>query len=566
MMIRRSLAALLAAGLTTLLAAHADAAGVAIENVTPAFYPGNYVALAVDPRDPDRVAITTDDGVVSLSDDGGRTARTAHVLTPREYQSAPLRSQPPVLSLLHTSLSGRALLSGLAGEPPGTRYFLYRLQNQLPVAKWQHWMAVDDPATAVLDVAWLPPASLLAATASGLFVGGARALGFTQLIGAPHPRGAGASVRAVDVDPADPRRVLAATADGVLVSTDGGHTFAPHPDLDGVEVRRFYRDPGELTHLFALSARTLFQSRDGGRHFRAAFSTRDGVHAIAVDERGAYVATGRGLMMPRGVEPQRWHPGDSIVGVIALGGGALIAASDEGVWLIDDGAGTRTLLRAGGDDPIVRLEGGGAGAYVLTRHNLYRLTSTPAPRLPAPSAPRLLLSLPAVERAVLARTGLGAPSHTRLGAPWWSFLLPSVTVALRSATSAQLAITYDALLPFPERLRHVAGSSTCCGASVGASPGDFTVLMTWNLAGLVSRKQPTYPFGIVETNLRAARSQILSEVRWRYRDAAALATGLAQPPTDDLQRYQWESRLDEQAAYLEAMTGRRVIAVPSTDP
>src|SRR5437660_5956345 len=107
---RRACVALLLAALTAIVAASAHAAGIAVVNVTPAFHPGSYVALAVDARDPDRVAITTEDGVVSLSDDGGETARTARVVTPREYVSAPLRSQPPLVSLSQQGLSGRSLL------------------------------------------------------------------------------------------------------------------------------------------------------------------------------------------------------------------------------------------------------------------------------------------------------------------------------------------------------------------------------------------------------------------------------------------------------------------------
>jgi hypothetical protein len=406
----------------------------------------------------------------------------------------------------------------------------------------------------------LTPSTLWVATASGLFAGGARALGFTQLLGAPHPRGERLTVRAVDVDPAEPARVLAATADGVVRSTDGGRTFAPHPDLDDVEVLRFARDPQEPAHLFALAATTLFQSRDGGRHFVAAFSAEEGVSAVAIDERGAYIATGHGLVLPKPAVA-RWHPHERIVGVVALGEGWLLAASETCVWLIDDRGQARPLLRAGGDDPIARLEGSGAGAYVLTRHQLYRVTTEAVARLPAAGAPRVLLSLRAVEQAVLARAGVPDPARTRLGAPWWSFLLPRVTVSLAPANAQDFAVTYNALLPKSER-RQFAGTDSCCGALPGGQPADFTVLATWNLAGLWSRKQPTYPFGLVEMSLRGLRDHLLSEVRWRYRDAVTLTNRLERPAADELQQVQWEARLCEQAAYLEAMAGRSVIAHP----
>jgi hypothetical protein len=91
-------------------------------------------------------------------------------------------------------------------------------------------------------------------------------------------------------------------------------------------------------------------------------------------------------------------------------------------------------------------------------------------------------------------------------------------------------------------------------------PANFVALLSWNLAALfVPYKQPTYPYGIIEMNLRAMRDQILPEVRWRYRDAAQLAARLAAPPRDEATRFLWQSRLEEQAAYLEAMSGRPVI-------
>jgi hypothetical protein len=61
-------------------------------------------------------------------------------------------------------------------------------------------------------------------------------------------------------------------------------------------------------------------------------------------------------------------------------------------------------------------------------------------------------------------------------------------------------------------------------------------------------------------NLRAVREQVLPEVRWRYREAAQLARLLARPPADPEIEFLWRTRLDEHAAYLEAMSGRPVVA------
>ena len=61
----------------------------------------------------------------------------------------------------------------------------------------------------------------------------------------------------------------------------------------------------------------------------------------------------------------------------------------------------------------------------------------------------------------------------------------------------------------------------------------------------------------------AVREQVLPEVRWRYREAARLARLLARPPDDPEVAFVWQMRLEEHAAFLEAMSGRPVVAYGS---
>src|SRR5262249_8356497 len=155
----------------------------------------------------------------------------------------PLRSRPSLFSLLGQTPSARSQLSGLLGEPPGTRRFLNLIANGRLVAKWQYWMAVEDPPTDLLDATVpIPGRPALAAGSAGLLQSDRQQGSWLRTAGAPQPRGEGLVVYAVTVDPEDPTHVFAGSARGILVSRDGGTSFAPHadPELAELSVRRFY--------------------------------------------------------------------------------------------------------------------------------------------------------------------------------------------------------------------------------------------------------------------------------------------------------------------------------------
>jgi hypothetical protein len=548
------------------------AAGVRITDATPGFPVGPYVSLAVDPANPDRLVVTTSDGRIGWTRNGGRSSEEARVIAPREYLSAPLRSQPPLLSLEQNQRpSDRTAIAGLQGEAPGARQFLWSLAQGRPVAGWQYWMSVENPATDVFDATVPAPGhAALAATASGLFVSDGGGGGWIRTAGLPQPRRGGLAVYAVTVDPRAPRHVLAGTSAGLMVSRNGGGSFTAHPDpeLADVDFRRFYRDPDDPAHLLALAARAVYQSRDGGATFARAFAAPEGVNAVALDDAGGvYVATGRGLIVPG--RRARVLPDDEVVGVVPLGGGACLAASAGALYLRTAAGEVRPLMRTGGatgPDPILRLEGTATTAWVLTRHGLFAVgREAPAIGPPAAAPPRLQMSAAGVERAVLARLGIADPADTRLGKPWWANLAPRITVSARDAVSHELAATFDALVPLPVRLRTAVSDRSCCGFASGLapneSPPEFLVMATWDLGGLIAGfRAPTYPYGIIEMNLRAVREQVLPEVRWRYREAAQLAALLARPPVDPEVEFLWETRLEEQAAYLESLSGRPVVA------
>jgi hypothetical protein len=261
-----------------------------------------------------------------------------------------------------------------------------------------------------------------------------------------------------------------------------------------------------------------------------------------------------------------------VVGVVPLGGGACLAASETAIYVAPPDGKPHAVARAPGNDPFLRLEGDGGVAWAITRHAVYRLGGDVLARRPrVDDPPRMQLSAVSVERSVVAHLGLGEPTATRLGRPWFAALIPRVTVTARSLRAREYSSLVDALLPFPERLRTAASASSCCGSYV---PGDGTpellVMATWDIGAIIAAtRAPSYPYAIIEMNLRAMREQILPEVRWRYRAAAELAARLARPPRDPWLSFLWQTQLDEHAAYLEAMAGRTVVntgSIESSNP
>jgi photosystem II stability/assembly factor-like uncharacterized protein len=542
-------------------AAHA---GVVVD-ATPAFRPGPYTCLTVDPADPERVVVGTADGHVLWTGAGGGMATEALVLSGREYTSAPLRGLPK-LSLIGDLVgqreSDRSLYSGANVEPPGTRLFLYRLKEGLPVQRWQYWMAIDNPVTEINDVSVFGARRpSLVATESGVFGSDARQLAWTRVFGVPRPKQQDSAAFAVTVDPADPAHALAGTSQGLLVSTDGGRTFHPHSDdaLAGEDFRRFVWDRDDAQHLLAVTDDAIFQSKDSGATFELGFSTTDRVNAVAIAREGAYVATSKGLLVPGEDDAQtRLYRDQNVVGVVPLGARWFLVATDESVFIHNADGQRRLLMQTGHDDPILRLEGTATVAWVLTRYGIRRIASEPVARAPrATVPPRVLVSGTELEAAVLEHIRIGDPTKTRIHKRWYAALIPKITVYAQSAVSQSFATVYDATLAFPVRVRRAQNGFYCCGNAPGGQPAEFLTMVTWDLAGLFPTA--SNPWGLIEMNLRAMRDQILSEVRWRYREARALTALLARPAVEPDVYLQWRMRLEEHAAYLEVLSGRRVI-------
>jgi hypothetical protein len=83
----------------------------------------------------------------------------------------------------------------------------------------------------------------------------------------------------------------------------------------------------------------------------------------------------------------------------------------------------------------------------------------------------------------------------------------------------------------------------------------------WDLSDIIfgENSNISNPNLLLESGLREGQIQILNEVRWRYRQAASLVRRLQRPPADPASRLSLQLRLEEHAAYLEALAGRQIV-------
>jgi hypothetical protein len=522
---------------------------VAIVDVSPSFPPGPYSALAVDPANPSRVAVGTVTGQVAWSEDAGRSARDAQVLSARRYDAMALRGNVARAHLARPMNTGRAV-----------RLFINSMQMGHPFPRWAFWMALGEPHTQIHALA-LPAtevANWLVASPAGILVSSGHGHGWTRVLGGPGPmpREPDLIGLSVAIDPADPSHALAGTTHGVMVSRNGGHTFSPHPRLRDEFVTDFWWSPEDPSMVLAVTPGAVLQSADGGASFQVALTASGEIRAVALAGPAVYVATSEGLYVarPGQADLERQLADSSIIGVARLADDQVLVATDQVLYSLGSAHESRALalMRTTEQEPFLALRGAGGVAFAITPHNVLRI-GPPEPRTAHPdgAAPTMLLSLAELEQAVIRHTGLGEPDETRLHDRWYGKLMPKI-VADVSGTHGEVNETrWDGLFPIRyAKIEHRQHADA-----------EFRIMAMWDLASVVfGDANSVNPELLISRSLRENRKWILDGIRWRYREAALLAHRLRHPPADARTRLLWHMRLDEHASYLETMSGRAVVA------
>lgn len=563
-----------------------------IINMSGAFRPGPYTTITLHPLDPSRVAIGTADGHVAWSEDAATTSDDALVIAPRKFDPVTIRSgaRAAFSQRGETADIDRVLerhLSKVKRGRPDERSllsFLALLGQGLAGGRFQAWMSVTDPFTDIGDVAYpRGDGPMAVATQMGIYVSDASRWSWLRTLGGPGPmpREGDLIGLAVAIDPNDPRRLLASTDRGVVISDNGGYTWSSHPDSDLEEawVTRIVWDALNPQLVFAVTPDSILLSQDSGVTFEPSFAAEGDIKDLALSPEAAVVATSKGIQVATSDGINSILPDKDLIGAIPWRDGTFLAATaDELLHVAADGK-FEAIIRTSPGDPYLRLVGDSKTAWLLSAHTILRIGDTVprgAPKLIA-DRPRMLLSSIAMEKAVVEYTGIGGPEETQLHARWYAKLLPRVTATFRTGLGCgterfgygcgdypiragflppaysrgqNYEVRDDTVLPFQPWQTGATSRATI----------SWEVFATWDLREFIfGDDNVTNPNLIIESQIRDKRAMLLEQVRWRYRECAALVRDLQRPPTDPRLELAWRMRLDEYASYLEFMSGRKVV-------
>ena len=523
-------------------------------NVAPAFRPGPYSFLKVDPTDPERFAVATPDGWVLETRDGGATVSESQALLARTYYPLVLRGTG----------GNRANQFGRSLGRAAHRLFISMLHAGMATTRWAPWMSLEDPSTEILDLA-LPPAGGHGALAgpNGVFVSDERMGVWSRALGLPRPKGNTTVGLSVAHDPANPNVLFAGTNEGMFVSFNAGQTWERHPDkkMHDEAVRAIVWDPKAPDNVLLLAGETVYKSENHGESFEAVLSGEGDVNALAQADEGVYVASTKGLSLYGGEGTKQLIKDEAVVGVVPVGKGTALAATEHQLYLCD-ADGKRALMNTTSADPFVKLGGSAELAWAVTKYGIFRVgVKEPRAKRRAKKGPQLLLSLEEVQNAVLRHMGIGDPTKSRLSDRWFANLVPSIIVEVKQQIGNESSIQYDATFPIGYRAAKATSETSCCGA-YGTSEPQALVMLRWDLAKIIAGPygNVTMPYGLVESGLRDFRVKVLDNVRWRYRELRNLCSQLRFPPSDPKVRLMWRLRLEEYAQYLEALAGKKVVA------
>ena len=533
--------------------------GVAAEeslftNVSPAFRPGPYSFIKVDSADPQRFAVTTPDGWLLSTGDAGATSSEVQALLPRVYYPMVLRG----LGGARGNQFGRAM--GRAAH----RLFISQLQAGMTTTRWAPWMSLEDPPTEIFDVALPSPGGHGAlAGPNGVFISDEKMGVWHRAIGFPRPKANATQGFSVAFDPADSTVLFAGTSEGLFVSHDGGQSFGRHPDKKMLDetVKQIHWDKKDPNTVLLIAGETVYKSENHGESFEAVLSGEGEVNSVSIAEEGVYVASQKGLSLYGGEGTKSLLKDENVVGVVAVGKNTVLTATDKALYILD-ADGKRVLMNVSASDPFVKLAGTAELAWALTKFGIFRIgIKEPRAVHRARRGPQLLMTIEEVQNATLEHLSVGDPMKTRLSDRWYASLVPTLIVEVKQQIAHNNSVTFDGTFPISYR-RAVSGNEVmCCGAFNTTEP-QALVMVKWDLAKIIAGPygNVTMPYGLVESGLRNFRVTLFDQIRWRYRELRNLCSLLRFPPKDPKVRLQWQMRLMELADYIDALTGRRVVA------
>ena len=556
-----------------------------------------FSAIAVDPSDPGRVWVGTEEGTVARSSDGGATwdeVDIAPSLTTRFGTKAPIigkarRPSPGSVSGASDVLVGPEVPTGAAPDDrvhASSIQILDRTYQRTPLAgPWLKAPGVsatlfernEDPTLLASAAATAPESARRPVVALAVCPGGAQELlvaargevlgsndggeSFLRLFAI----GSQAAITGVACSPRDPNDITTSSSEGAYRSRDGGGTFDPISMPAGVDATTAvaYAESGELIVGGAREVWTV--GPEGGAAARplgdARVATSARIQWIAAGRAGrVWAATtdgastsadaGESFSVVSGLGVDRGSLVHVMVGAHGDAGERVVVVSGEHAWASDDDGRTWMPFFGGETRRTIRQVATSKGVWwVVTRGDLWTTavnespsTGTTRARAWAKSRLEREPSLGVVSATALARAGLLPSDVGRLRLAYRSrHWLPRVDlrferVQVSSVVSARESLSTTTVTE--------ATSSTRALAAYG--------FLTWTLPDTLSAVDD---ISKVERELQALRRRLSFAVEDAWREKQLHLTRLASGQVDELQLAVLVARIEGLDALLHAWTG-----------
>ena len=413
---------------------------------------GNVRALALDPRDSQRIYLGTSDGILYRSDDGGLEWR-------RLEPGFPLRG----FSLDDIVVDARGTVFVGYWEVHGSGGGVARSTNAGQT--FEVLKGVEGESVRSLALSPSNPKVIAAGTLSGVFLSRDGGQAWARITPKGHPDLR--NVESLAFDPTDRKTIYAGTWHLVWKTLDGGDTWEPaHTGvIDDSDVMTLTIDPQRPQTVYGTACTGIYRSTDGAtewtklngipyasRRTRAFAMGDDNVNLLlAGTTEGLWISSDRGdswnLVTPKElvVNAVIVQPGGTII--LGTEGAGVIRSSDQGkTWVTsNNGFSERFVFKMVFDDEGGRVVVAVWGDLRYGGVFVSKGMQGPWKRLGKGLEGRQVLSLALIDDTILAGTDAGIFSRAR-EAKAWTLLPTRLDGAVQPRVTELLALPANRLL------------------------------------------------------------------------------------------------------------------------
>jgi photosystem II stability/assembly factor-like uncharacterized protein len=520
--------------------------------------------IAMSHRNPNFVLVGTVRGRILRTLDGGSTWEELRVATDRSVYYGRERQPDPSWEYA----------PGLPGKSPYLQSWLRRsglATSGINMAQLLSEKAERSVAINWIEVDWHDESTIYVGMGFGLYRSRDKGRSFMRIFQGQKDA-ADRNVNTVATDPSDPRRILVGTSNGLFLSSDRGFTFEKTMNyyMRDSYIREIWFVPNQPKVVHVAMAGSAMASTDSGVHWQTThwndWAPRSDVQSFSIGPGDLrLIGTRDGVFASwQGGEGSTWQrrgwrfSGMQISKVLASANPSVwYATTDGAVWVTEDsGLNWRKVFQAGGREVprwITAFGGERRHLWMITNRQVYRIGPPPRMRVfnLAMRADTSILRMPNLSdfaRHVLKhnRIWFGDTERYRERS-MWAALMPKITASAEYAYALDVVQVNNiqfASMPYAFYNRLFDGRIV------------WAISASLDLGRLIFSKERLPHWGRIERNQTAIRNDLTDRVHRLYLEYHRVARTLCfAPPADDLARHHLELRLEEIAAYLNAMSG-----------